>query len=394
MYCSVAEGRGIMHVYVRKLKTKGEMRMAVSLQDKFYGCIAGSQIGSAMGAIVESMSHAATEKQYGTLNALYSYEHYGNGWVREPGTTEDGIERQKMLISAIMDKGDRINAEDVRRIWVRDMNPLAPGNIAEPFEAALLEMAKAGVPARDIGKYCDYANLCSFSRACHPIGLINAGDEAAAVEDVMEVGQLYQSSNSRGLQWACVTAVAIAAATRPNATVDSVLQAIFDHCSMKQVVEGREGWYAKYAGANVAEEIKDALELTKDCKDFRELRVKMDTKYMAYGLPYSQSFANEVVTKGVCIFRMVGGNVTEAIIAASNMGRDTDCCAAVASGIAGAFSGGAVLPAEWVEQVDAATVVNPFTNSKRTVRENADGVYNAYLARYAKMRNTAEMMGV
>ena len=26
------------------------------------------------------------------------------------------------------------------------------------------------IPARDIGKYCDYAGLNSFARACHPIG--------------------------------------------------------------------------------------------------------------------------------------------------------------------------------------------------------------------------------
>lgn len=46
----------------------------------------------------------------------------------------------------------------------------------------------------------------------------------------MEVGQLYQTAYSRGLQWAAVTAVSIAAATNPDATVDSVLGAVFDRC--------------------------------------------------------------------------------------------------------------------------------------------------------------------
>ena len=368
--------------------------MSVTLKDKFYGCICGSQIGSAMGAVVEGWSHAQIEAKYGTHDSFQSYEHYNNGWKREPGTTEDGIERQKMMITAILEKGGRVNAEDVRRIWVRDMNPRAPANVAEPFEMALLEMARAGIPARDIGKYCDYANLCSFSRSCHPIGLINAGDEITAIEDVMEVGQLYQTSNSRGLKWACVTAVAIAAATKPSATVESVLQAIYDHCSEDKTLEGREGWYAKYAGVNVAEEIQEALEKTKDCKNFRELRVKLDTMYFAYGIPYCMSFANEIVTRALCVFRMVGGNVKDAIIAAVNLGRDTDCCAAVAAGISGALSGGEILPKEWIEQLDYATTLNPFTNSKRTLRESTDGLYNAYLARFAKMRKTAALMGV
>lgn len=368
--------------------------MSVSLKDKFYGCICGSHIGSAMGAVVEGEPYEKTEATYGTLDKLMPYEHYDNGWMCTPGTTEDGIERQKMISTAIIEKNDRIRAEDVAAIWRRDMNPLAPGNVSEPFEAALLAMAKAGIPARDIGKYCDYSNLVSFARACHPIGLINAGDEKGAIEDVMEVGQLYQATNSKGLKWACVTAVAIAAATKPGATVDSVIQAIFDHCNERQVVEGRDGWYPKWAGLDIAEEIQNALNATKDCKNFRELRVAFDKIYFAYGIPYSQAFANEIVTKGVCVFKMVGGDVKEAIIAAVNLGRDTDCAAAVAGGIAGALSGTQSLPKEWIEQVDYATTQNPYTNSKRTMLENADGLYYAYVNRMNKVRSLADMMGV
>ena len=368
--------------------------MEATLKDKFYGCICGSHIGSAMGAAVEGEPYAKTEATYGTLQTLEPYEHYDNGWLCTPGTTEDGIERQKMIITAMLTKQDRVNAEDVRTVWLRDMNPLAPGNVSEPFEAALLAMAKAGIPARDIGKYCDYSNLVSFARACHPIGLINAGDEKAAKEDVMEVGQLYQGTNSKGLQWACVTAVAIAAATRPRATVESVIQAVYDHCNGRQVVEGRGDWYPRWAGLDIAEEIEKALDATKHCKNFRELRVELDKIYFAYGIPYSQAFANEIVTKGMCVFKMVGGDVKEAIIAAVNLGRDTDCAAAVAAGIAGAFSGTETLPAEWIAQVDYATTQNPYTNSKRTLRETADGLFDAYTARFRKMAALAQVMGV
>ena len=59
------------------------------------------------------------------------------------------------------------------------------------------------------------------------------------------------------------------------------------------------------------------------------------------------SYANEVVTKGICIFKMTAGNTKEAILAGVNMGRDTDCVAAVAAGIAGALTGGESIPEEW-----------------------------------------------
>ena len=303
--------------------------MGIILQDKFFGCICGCHIGSAMGAPVEGMTYEEIDRKYGYVDGYLPYQHYGNGWDREPGTTEDGVERQKLMISAIMEKEGRVTAEDVRAAWNKYANPNAGGWVSEPFEGVLLKMAKTGIPATDLGRYCDYAGLNSFARACHPIGLINAGNVEGAKEDILQVGQLYQTTNSRGLKWACVTGVAIAAGTKPGATVDSVIGAIFDHCDPDVGV-----------------------------KEF--------------------SYANEVVTKGVVIFKMVHGNTKEAILAGVNMGRDTDCVAAVAGGIAGALSGSESIPAEWISQLDYATSINPHTNSKRTLKENADGVYYAF----------------
>lgn len=366
---------------------------ASTLRDKFYGCICGAHIGSAMGAVVEGWSYQKIEEVYGTLDALYPYEHYNNGWMRAAGTTEDGIDRQKLMITAIIEKGGRVNAEDVRKIWVRDIQPGAPGGICEPFEGELLKIAKTVVPARELGRFCDYSGLNSFSRACHPIGLINAGDIQGAIDDVMEVGQLYQTTNSRGLKWACVTAVGIASATKPGATVDSVLQDIFDNLDERAHVEGRDdGWYADYAGLNLVDELKGALEYTKDCRDHKDLREAFQAHYNGIGMPYNVSYANEVVTKGVCIFKMTGGNLKKAIITAVNLGRDTDCVAAVAAGLSGALDGTASLPKEWIEQVDYATSIHRFTNNKRTLREHADGLYNAFKNRLHTMTAYADEM--
>lgn len=369
--------------------------MDITLREKFYGCICGAHIGSAMGAVVEGWPYARTEEKYGTLDKLVAYEHYENGWLRAAGTTEDGIDRQKLMITAIMEKGDRVNAEDVRRIWCRDIRPDAPGGISEPFEGELLAMAKTKIPARDLGRYCDYAGLNSFARACHPIGLINAGDVQGAINDVFEVGQLYQTSNSRGLKWACVTAVGIAAAALPGASTDSVIKAILDNLNERASVPGRDdGWYADYAGVNIVDEIAAGLKLTAHCMDFRELRTAFDPIYNGIGMPYCMSYANEIVTKAVCVFKMAQGDLKKAIITAVNLGRDTDCVAAVAAGLTGALGGTASLPAEWIAQVDYATSIHRFTNNKRTLRENADGLYQAFKKRLQRMSAFAELMDV
>ena len=56
-----------------------------------------------------------------------------------------------------------------------------------------------------------------------------------------------------------------------------------------------------------------------------------------------------MVPKGLAIFYVTKGDLKSAIIGGVNFGRDTDCCAAIASGIAGAFSGISGIPDEWIE---------------------------------------------
>jgi len=354
------------------------------LREKFFGCIAACHIGSAMGAAVEGWPYERVEREYATLDRLLPYQHYGNAWQREPGTTEDGVERQKLIIAAILDKQDRVSAEDVRRAWLKYMNPKAAGLVSEPFEGALLAMARSPMPASDIGKYCDYSGLISMARSCHPIGLINAGDINAAIQDVHDVGQLYNTANSRGIRWAECTVVGIAAATKPKATVDSVIAAILDNCDKADPA------YQKPVG--VRAEIERALKRTEACADFRDLRKAFDSLYSGSGIPYAQSYANEVVSKAVCVFRMVRGNTWPAIIAAVNMGRDTDCLASVAGGISGALSGPASIPQAVIQQVDRATSLNPHTCSRRTLRETSDALYQAYKHRLKSLRDFAADM--
>jgi ADP-ribosylglycohydrolase len=353
----------------------------VSLRDKFYGCIIGVHVGSAFGAPVEGRTYQEIEAKHGTLDKLQPYG--GKNWNRPPGTTEDGVERQKLMISAIIEKQDRVTAEDVRKIWVRDIKPEFAGTISEAFESVLLAMAKSGIPACDLGRYCDYAGLNSFARSNHVIGLINAGDIEGAVSDVFEVGQLYQTTNSRGLQWAAITCIAIAAATKPGATVDSVIGSVL----------AGDPRFARPAGEDrVKAELERGLKITQPCKDFRELRKAFDDLYSGKGTPYAFASASEVVTKGICIFYMCKGNLKETMISAANMGRDTDCLTAVSAGIAGALSGSAGFPEEWVRTTDAATAVMKYTNNRRTIKESVDGLYGAYRARLRKMRSFADQM--
>lgn len=121
--------------------------MAITLRDKFRGCIMGAHHRSCDGAPqVEGWTWQKIEEQCGFVEDFTSYEHYNNGWVREPGTTEDGIERQKLMITAIMEKGDRVTAEDVRAAWIEHANPNAGGLVSEPFEVSCWRWPRRASP--------------------------------------------------------------------------------------------------------------------------------------------------------------------------------------------------------------------------------------------------------
>ena len=89
---------------------------------------------------------------------------------------------------------------------------------------------------------------------------------------------------------------------------------------------------------------------------------------------------------------MANGDTKQAIIAGVNTGRDVDCLPAVAAGIAGALSGTSSIPAKWIQQVDAATKKNPFSNTQRTMRENSNGLYKAVKNRLDKMKEYYDRM--
>jgi len=353
------------------------------LRDKIRGCIAASWAGSAMGAAVEGWNREDVARKYGFLDRLLPYKHYVHetNWKRLAGTTEDGIERQKLIATAIIEKRDRILAHDLVQVWVRDLDPRKMKYKQEAFDRSLLEMAKAGVPASELGKLWPYPNVVSMARASHPLGLINAGDPTGAADDTFEVGKVYCRETHFALRWAALYNASIAEACRPGASVASVLAVTRRYATYR--AEGAK-LYALYD--TVASEVNRALDMAAQSSDWKDLRSRFDDIYFGGGyFNYGMSQANEIVAKGLAVFAISKGDPKAAIIAAVNFGRDTDCLAAVAGGLSGALSGAKRLPREWIAQVNKATRRDPYTNNRRTIEQTADGLYRAFTYRSRRL---------
>ena len=362
----------------------------VTLRDKFRGCIAGSWVGSAMGAAVEGWSRERIGQTYGFLDKLLSYRHYTahTDWERPPGTTEDGIERQKLIATAIIEKQDRVLAHDLIGVWMRDLNPDKMVYKQEQFDRSLLELAKAGVPPSELGRLWPFPNVVAMARASHPLGLINAGDPQGAADDTFEVGKVYASQTAFALRWAALYNAAIAEACKPEATVESVLEVA------KRFVHYRAEAGSLYALYDTIErEVSHALELASKHTDAMAMRDEFYAFYEGGGyFNYGMSQANEVVSKGLAVFAISRGHPKEAILTSVNFGRDTDCLAAVAGGLAGALSGVRTIPEEWISQVNEATRQDSYTNNHRTIEETADGILEAFLARKERLEDYLRWM--
>jgi ADP-ribosylglycohydrolase len=362
----------------------------IGLREKYLGCIAGSWVGSAMGAAVEGWPRERIRQEHGFLQTLLSYKHYTSitDWQRLPGTTEDGIERQKLIATAIIEKQDRIQAHDLVRVWLRDLDPEKMKYKQEGFDRSLLELARAGVPPVELGRLWPFPNVVSMARASHPLGLINAGDPRGAADDTFEVGKVYAPETAFALRWAALYNAAIAEACRPGATVESVLE------TASTFVHYRAEAGSLYAAYDtIQREVARALELAAKHTDPMALRDEFYKFYEGGGyFNYGMAQANEIVSKGLAVFALSRGDPGRAIPVAVNFGRDTDCLAAVAGGLSGALSGEAAIPRDWIDQVNHATAQDPYTNNRRTIEQTADGLLGAFRARHLRLAEYVRIM--
>jgi ADP-ribosylglycohydrolase len=348
--------------------------------DKIYGIILGSRGGSSLGAVVEGVGRMEDiEKQYGIFNEFIACNHYDVFWSHPAGGTEDGIERQKCISTAIIEKQDRITADDLMKIWIRDYEIENMYYMTQPYDRNLMSYAKWGVPAEELpntrygmpGDLGPHIHLTA--RVFHPIPAINAGDPDGAIEDMKEIGRLfYENKNDDAFAWGGVYNAAITLAMLPGATVNSVIEGALKYATPEMKAEIEHG-------LAIADKYSDPMD--------RKFREELNSMYADSTSPYYatkrmteyiNSSIYENVTCSFAIFKLTKGNVEQAVMVANNRGRDTDCTAASSGGLAGALTGTTTIPKNWIDQLETGTKDNPYTNSHMTNKATAQGLYRAF----------------
>ena len=78
------------------------------------------------------------------------YKHHDGAWTHPAGSTEDGGERHKLMCTAIIEKQDSINYQDLTDVWRRDCEIDEMYHMTQPYDRTLLSFARWGVPPADM----------------------------------------------------------------------------------------------------------------------------------------------------------------------------------------------------------------------------------------------------
>lgn len=367
------------------------------LFSRIYGCEAAVSIANAMGASVEGWPYERIEKTHGFLEQFLPEDQkesvrptrFGpkfayHAYHREPGWAEDGMERYRLLTSAILKKGGRVGIEEVAREWIENIDPARFGYNVGPQDQVIYNLLTAGLPPWEVGRWALWPGFMGTSKMIMPVGMVNAGRPDNAARDALDItrfkdvqGRALWRDDSSGssfiiydyaLENAAALAAGVAEALRPDATVNSVIEA-----TLAQLPAGARS------------EVEVSLDWARTVKDFKEFRPLYQKKYQ--GKPVSAAI--EILSGGLACFLMADGRPREAILYGVNLGRDTDCKAYVAGGLAGALRGIEAVPREWVDLVEKATLTDRYTVSKRTARQAAEGIYQASLNELRRSQTAA-----
>jgi ADP-ribosylglycohydrolase len=334
-----------------------------------------------MGDPVEGMPWEKIEAEYGFFDQFLAQDKpervrpqvRGIPWQyhahhRVAGTTEDGMERHKLCTSAIIKKGGRISIEDLANAWLTEVDPEKIGYLLTSQDLVIYTQIRHGVPPWEVGRNASWPEFIGTTKMIQPVGMVNACNPRQAGQDALEIGQIKDVRGTRGnyaLEVCAGVAAGTAEALRPSATTASVIDRVLSYLTEVPLAE-----------------VNDGLDRAKAADSWKDLRPYYAERYE--GCPGSN--AVEVLSGALACFYLADGHPKDAILYSINIGRDTDCKAYVAGGMAGALRGIEAIPEEWVDIVDEAARNDPWSVSNRTTGEAAEGLHRAARNELEKMR--------
>lgn len=371
----------------------------MELRDKALGTLVGSAVGDALGGATEGWTPEQIQERYAgfvtgivppfnsdwrTARPIAPY-HKGDGHI-----TDDTL-MTHALVEVYAARRDHLDAyavaeELVPRLigeprWVPELEAdallLQRIFLAEKWLVARLHYGHVDPREAGVGNIVN----CGAAMYMAPVGVVNAGDPAAAYAEAIDLASAHQSSY--GKEAAGVYAAAVAAAYLPGATAASVVDAALAvaHDGTRAAIEA----VAEVAVAG--SDWRTAIPL------LRKAIEPYDTVGEHYREPApdarrpSRTKAIEELPVALGLVLVADGDYEAAVLGGVNYGRDADSIASMAGAVCGALGGLSAVRPEWADRVATASRT-PLAPAGETMAEVALEVFAKDRARAAE-RDTA-----
>ena len=296
------------------------------LKEKTRGCILAGAIGNAMGSPVEGRMYWEVDEQYPG----------GIDGILDPSRleTEDDNQMAALLMETYVARnGLPVMARHFGKTWHERLNRnrFYPYCMGHAYDKVV-----QGWDPRIIGHWAVVTG--STVMCMEPVGIYHLGDPAFAAIDALAVSYMYQ----RGLDAvvAAMLAATVAEALQPDATVDSVCRAAVEAAPAEPFTT-----FDKRPFESCRHYIEVCLEVAANHDDVLAARQDLYDRCLLYHLIDPL----ELWGLSLAMFRIADGDVRQAAIGGTNIGRDSDTIAGRAAMLAGTLRGAGNVPREWVD---------------------------------------------
>lgn len=384
------------------------MRRTTLLDDKAMGCLAGAAVGDALGGATEGWTSEQIRERYGgwvedivpAFEADTPRAERHSRYAKGNGRITDDTLMTHALAEVYRRRRRHLTAYDVAEElvpllmgpaqWIPDMEreepPLQRLFLAEKWLVARLHYGHVDPREAGVGNIVN----CGAAMYMAPVGIVNAADPEAAYAEAIDIAGAHQSSYGR--EGAGVMAAAVAAAMAPGADVDTVIDASLRvaqdgtrsaleavvACARSVPAGGPDAWAEGLAGLREAISPFDTVG-----PDYREAGLGARRP--------SRLHAIEELPVALGILIVAQGSCREAVLAATNYGRDSDSIATMAGALAGALGGLPSVPEAWRRRVTTESQLD-LEEPALALAEVAREIHAADVARQSRRASAFEAL--
>ena len=295
--------------------------------DAARGCLVGLAVGDALGQPTEGWTRQAIETKWG----------YIGGFVGDVSVSDD-TEYALFTAQAFLRHGLNATSDDIAQAWLEHIvSHPGPFKGAGFSEMAAIDNLRRGLRPPQSGRhYHSWSDGLAMRVA--PCGILGAGDPHLAAQLAEIDGSV--SHDGEGIYAGQAVAAAQAVAMHGGG-LDELVEAAL-------AVIPEDSWTAR--------NIRLALDIAGKNRDVRRV---LEPLYNALAVTYYPwtDLGPEAVGLAFGLLRAGGGDFRETVLAAVNLGRDTDTVAAIVGSILGAKGGMDAIPSEWLSVVQPASGV-------------------------------------